>query len=220
MKPSKFFTTQEFEQIQNTVQETEKKISGEIVPVFLQQSDSYRETYWKSICIFTSIAMMAIVAREFFWKQIIFYTPLDIVLILGISIIVGFLTTYIPSYKRLLIGKSTMQERVTQAAESLFLQENVMETKHRTGILILLSLFERTVFIKADKGIAEKVSQEEWDDIIAQITATIKQGKQAKAITNAIEYCGILIEKHGFVIASDDTNELPNTLRVRKRVKK
>ena len=68
-----------------------------------------------------------------------------------------------------------------------FYKEGLYKTRDETGVLFLISLLEKTVYILADKGIYEKVSQNKLDVFALEVTKGIKQEKGAEALCGAIE---------------------------------
>jgi putative membrane protein len=99
-------------------------------------------------------------------------------------------------------------------AENAFLEEEVFNTRQRTGIMIFISFFEHEVIVMADKGISKVVEQKEWDAIVRNIIEHVRKGKIIDGIEAAILRCGeILLEKE-FLITPDDENELKDDLRI------
>lgn len=90
-----------------------------------------------------------------------------------------------------------------------FFDLGIHRTRDRTGILILISLFEHRVHLLADEGINAKVSHETWQEIVATITAGLHNGNACDALCSAIERCAEILEGH-FPRRSDDRNELPD----------
>ncbi len=65
-------------------------------------------------------------------------------------------------------------------------------------------------------GINTHVGQHEWDAVVAGIVAGMGDGKPGKALGAAIARCGELLERHGVAIRADDTDELPDKLRMQE----
>ena len=97
-----------------------------------------------------------------------------------------------------------------------FVDEEVFSTRDRTGILIFISLLEHRIEVLGDTGINNKVSSDEWIDVVGRIRDGIRSGKTAEGMIEAIDMCGRLLERSGVEIREDDTDELPNTLRIKK----
>jgi len=87
----------------------------------------------------------------------------------------------------------------------------VGHTKDGTGILIFISVLERRVQLLADYGIAQKVDQDRWQQIVDKVTLGIKTNSLADKLSEAILECGELLEKD-FPRASDDINELSDNI--------
>jgi putative membrane protein len=107
------------------------------------------------------------------------------------------------------------QDLVTrQAAENAFLEEEVFNTRQRTGIMIFVSFFEHEVIVMADTGINKVVEQQQWDNLVAEIIDRIRGGKLVEAIEHGISRCGTLLLEKGFKKTADDINELRDDLRL------
>jgi putative membrane protein len=92
-----------------------------------------------------------------------------------------------------------------------FYTKGLYRTRDETGVLVLISVFERRVWILADRGINVKVPERQWDDIVKMITVGIKQKRSADAICEAVKKIGELLKTH-FPIKPDDTDELKNLI--------
>ena len=75
----------------------------------------------------------------------------------------------------------------------------------------MISVFERRVWVLADRGINAKVAEGQWDEVVKMITDGIKQKRLADAICEAVEKIGALLRLH-FPIKPDDTDELKNLI--------
>ena len=113
--------------------------------------------------------------------------------------------------KRRLISERELNEEVHEAATTQFFNQGLYRTRNETGVLVLISVFERKVWVLADRGINEKVEADQWDEIIKMIIGGIKQNRQTEAICEAVEKIGALL-KSNFPIKPDDTNELKNLI--------
>ena len=216
MKASVFLSSEELEIISSAIEKAEKKTGGELILHVNSKSDSYTETSWKSgmfffIIYFFIILLMHIYKVEFPFMNKYYAVPVGSVL----TFFAGLVTPIIiPHYKRFIIGKEMMNYYTSLKAYEVFLHEEVFNTKQRTGILIYLSLFEKTAVILGDSGINSKVGLDEWSKIISVITEGITTGRKAGSIVTAIEMCGDLLEKAGVKKETADTDELSNEVRI------
>lgn len=107
-----------------------------------------------------------------------------------------------------------MDHATRQRAENAFLEEEVFNTRHRTGILIFISFFEHEVIVLADRGISKVVEQKVWDKLVNDLTDHIRKGKVIEGLEATIKRCGEILLEHGFKKTSDDINELRDDLRI------
>ncbi|MFK5927448.1 MAG: TPM domain-containing protein, partial [Desulfuromusa sp.] len=117
----------------------------------------------------------------------------------------------LPDVKRKLIHPDELTAEVKEKAQVSFLEQGLHETRDRTGILILISLFEHRVQVLADSGINAKVPEHTWEEMVATIINGLKTGDTCDAICQAVERCGQLLQEH-FPRKNDDTDELPNLI--------
>jgi putative membrane protein len=111
-----------------------------------------------------------------------------------------------------LVPGALRRARAHRAALEQFVLRRVGHTKHRTGVLIFVSLAERYARILADEGIAEKVHAAEWQAAVDALIANMREGRIAAGFTAAIERCAAVAEPHAPPDGS--SNELPNRLYV------
>ncbi|MGC3948225.1 MAG: TPM domain-containing protein [Chryseolinea sp.] len=116
--------------------------------------------------------------------------------------------------KRLLAGRTNLDSTARQRAENAFLEEEVFNTRQRTGIMIFISFFEHEVIVMADKGINSVVDKSRWDEIVSDLIGNIRQGDVVNGLEKAIARCGAILFEKGFNKSEDDTNELRDDLRL------
>lgn len=102
------------------------------------------------------------------------------------------------------------QDRSPRArAEELFSQLRIWDTEENSGILIYVQLVDRRVEILADRGIAARVEQGEWDAICRVMETSFSRGEWRQGALQAVTRAGELLAKH-FPAGSDNPNELPD----------
>jgi uncharacterized membrane protein len=68
----------------------------------------------------------------------------------------------------------------------LFLERGMFQTGRRTGILVLIGLFEREAAILADSGVREQVSDGQIEAVIGQMTPLVRRGLVVEAAQSAL----------------------------------
>ncbi len=160
------FSQQDLERIKAAVRTAEDKISGEIVPVFVERSGTYSIAVYRGFLLLAGLAFLAIIVFDRYIPALAIYDPLLIFLSITLAGFIGAAaTTFIEPLKRLLMSQSHMDKVTRQRAENAFLQEEVFNTRHRTGIMLFISFFEHEVIVMADRGISKVVEQKEWREI-------------------------------------------------------
>lgn len=213
------FTDSDLQRIKAAVKDAEDKISGEIVPVIVERSGFYSLANYRSSLILASLAFLAMIIVDRYIIQdaanTLYYDPLFIFVIVVIGGLVGaFLPNLISDLKRALVSQRHLDHATRMRAENAFLEEEVFNTRHRTGIMIFISFFEHEVIIMSDRGISKVVEQKQWDKIVADLIANIRTGKLVDGLEGAIKRCGEILLEKGFHKTDDDVNELRDDLRI------
>lgn len=217
MSKSPFFSDADRALIAGAVGVAESRTSGEIVPVIVPRSSDYSVVGWKSAM---AGAFLGLVGYELYVFQYAGWTGDSWLDVLGISVflVLGIVSsllasTFVEGYERLLIGRAAMDAAVHQRAMKAFVNHEVFSTRDRTGIVLLVSLFEHRVEVFGDSGINEIVKPEDWAEVVSQIIMGIKAKDATGGLVKGIEACGSLLEHAGVHIKVDDTDELSNQPR-------
>jgi putative membrane protein len=207
MKPAnEFFSKEEQQKIEAAVKKAETTTSGEIVPMVVNSSYEYPRADLiggGTLALAIGLIFSWAVGGESIW----WFLP---------AFIVGFfvfqqLIRNLPGLKRKLINPQEFDIEVREKALVSFVEHGLHETRDKTGILILISLFEHRVQVLADSGINAKVPEHTWEEIVAIIIDGLKTGNTCAATCQAVERCGELLQEH-FPRKHDDTDELPNLI--------
>ncbi|NTV02255.1 MAG: hypothetical protein HGB04_05645 [Chlorobiaceae bacterium] len=202
----KFLTAAERLAVEKRVKAAESGTSGEIVVMAVSASSAYPVAALASsgaVAMAMAIATSRLLASDSLWLFLTVFVPL---------FIAGHeLVKRVPLLKRPFVSRRDLAEEVEEGAIKAFYFRKVHQTREHTGILIYISLFERSVRVLADTGIDAKVGPQAWTAIVDIITAGIRQGRQAEAICSAVDRCGVLLQQH-FPGKSDDINELDDAM--------
>ena len=210
------FTEQDREKVRHAVDEAERKTSGEIVPYVVRESDPYAEALWRGG---TSLGVIVLATLAFLHEALGLLPFLTVawLLILGsVGFLAGMLLVHtVPAVKRLFAGEDLMERRVSMRAAVAFIEEEVFNTRDRTGILLFVSMTEHKVLVMGDSGINASVGENAWEEVAETIVRGVRQGRAAEGLVEAVGQCGRLLEHRGVTIRPDDRNELSDHLRLR-----
>lgn len=101
--------------------------------------------------------------------------------------------------------KASPRERARQ----VFAQLDVWDTEENTGVLIYVQLVDRAIEVVADRGIAARVAQSEWDALCRAMERRFRDKDYLGGALEAIEGATRLLERH-FPPRSANPNELPD----------
>jgi len=205
--------------IRDAVAQAEGRTSGEIVPYIVSQSSGYDVAVWRGASLGAVLALGVMMLLLLFyegWGLAWLYSSGSVAVLVLIAGSLGAVATaFIAPLKRMLAGNALLARAVHQRAMQAFVEEEVFNTRDRTGILLFISLLEHRIEVLGDAGINQKVTPDEWTDVVLRIREGIKAGRVGDGLVDAIAMCGALLERGGVEIRPDDVNELSDDLRMR-----
>lgn len=219
MKLKQKFSEGDLQRIKAAVKEAEQKISGEIVPVIIEKSGIYTVANYKASLIAGAFFFILMIILDRYViddaTNTLYYDPIFIFTVVMIGAALGALVpNFSDAIRRSLLSRGLMDESCRQSAENAFLEEEIFNTRHRTGIMIFISFFEHEVIVMADRGISKVVEQKEWDKIVSELVRGIRSGKVIESVEAGIKRCGEILLEKGFHKTDDDINELSDDLRI------
>lgn len=198
------------ELLEKTIARAEEQLRSQIVLATVIRSDSYSEIPWKAFALGVSVSgLLALSGNLLFpgWIQGM-AVLIAVVAMLATGAALALLTIFLPAFARLFLNDSRAETETRQYAESLFLSRQLFLTKHRTGILLLISLFEKKVVIIPDKGICDHVSNVEIQRIITLMKAPLEKNEYRRSMEIAVDELTRIIEP----LTADTGDELPNKI--------
>jgi putative membrane protein len=206
----KNLTEQERKQLDLQVTQAEKRTGAQIVLAVVERSDAYAELPWKAFALGAAVAGLAIAALDLLRPA--WHSPTAVLLSLAGTLLTGaacaLACVSLPGFARLFLAAHRAEVETRQYAESLFLSREVFATRGRTGILLLVSLFEHQIIMLPDSGLVERLSREAAQKIIARMTTLLASGEVANALQAGLT--GLEESLRGTAPADVLENELPN----------
>ena len=96
-----------------------------------------------------------------------------------------------------------------ERAKQVFGQLGVWDTAENSGVLIYVQLVDRRIEIVADRGIAARVKQPEWDAVCRAMERSFKAGQFEAGALEAIRSVTAILAQH-FPPGAANPNELPD----------
>jgi putative membrane protein len=204
MKADQFFTQEENNEITRTIKEVESQTDGEIAVMVVERSDRYLEAEILGGVILGGLLAL-IITDLFLHDSLWFYIPLSFCFFF----LFRFLSVRVPRLKSFFLSIKRKEETVKNRALRAFYEKGLYKTRHQTGVLFFLSLFERKVWVLADKGIHTKIDQRTLNRFASTVSQGIKENRAGEALCEAIGGMGRLLAEH-FPRTAGDTDELPD----------
>ena len=199
------------------VAETEKRTKTQIVLAVIKRSDTYAELPWKAFALGASIAglLVFILNLQFYdwYPQVTVLTGVAGTLAGGAAF--ALLAILVPGFAKRFLSDDRAEVEVRQYAQSLFLDRELFATSSRTGILLLVSLFERKVVILPDKGLDNQLTGEAMQRVISSMIPFLKQSEVYRAFESGLEQ---LTRVLGTIEQGTGENELPDEIIEEKGV--
>ncbi len=194
------------------VAQVERNTAGELVTVVLDSSSTYAgfRIGWAA-----ALALLIACVTHLVWPGLPVIQLLGAQAILAVMLVAAF--GWAPLL-RLVVPRWTKQQAVDQHAKRLFLELGLTETRDRSGVLILLSEFERRVVILGDRGIHEHLGTKVWEALVTELVGSIRTGNAMAGLQSIIRRLGHELASK-FPPRPDDTNELPDTIVFAERSK-
>lgn len=207
-----FVSQAEQEAVEACVREVEARTRGEIAVMLVPASDTYPMAALLGAAALSFPAALALtpLIGGLVWAgpaNLWVFLSLLLPLFLGFHQLVGRM----PLLKRLFVRPGDMEEEVAEAAHVAFCRKGLYRTREETGVLLYVSLFERRVHVLGDRGIHAAVTGKDWEEVVAEVTGAIKEGRAAEGICRAVQLVGRILEKT-FPPRPGDRDELENVL--------
>jgi putative membrane protein len=204
------FSSEERAAVESAVRDAESKTSAEIVPVVTSASSRHHRGQdiagvWLA---FLTLVALAIFSPEHQIDGIEGIVAFVLALALG-----SFAAAKIPALKRLFLGRADLEEAATVGAARAFRTFGVGETTGRTGLLIYVSLFERSAIVLGDVALARVLTPTDYASIRDVLIDGMRQGQIEQALVGAIRKAGDILGSR-LPRAADDQPEISNNLRL------
>lgn len=202
----------ERERIRQAVHTAEQRTSAEIVPMIVARSGLYRDAqHWAGLTA-ALMTLASLLTIEVTWVPWGWHESNAAWLVLAVMLAyVGgtWIGTW-PPVIRLLTSPTRMRQKVMLRAERAFAQHAVSQTRERTGVLIMLSMLERQIYVLPDRSLAGLVPAERWKQVVQVAVERLHGGDIAGGLSHAIHACGVVLVDACPARPDDNPNELPD----------
>ena len=200
------------ERVRQAVHAAEQQTRAEIVPMIVARSGLYRDAqHWAGLitALTTLTVLLTIEASWFPWGWHA-SNAAWLVLAVTLAYVGGSWIGMLPPVLCLLTSPTRMRHKVALRAERAFAQHAISQTRERTGVLILLSMLERQIYVLPDRSLTELVSADRWKQVVQAAVERLQRGDIAAGLSNAIAACGVVLADACPARPGENPNELPD----------
>ena len=206
VRPSDLIGDAERARIDAAVRAAEEGTSGEIVVAVVRSCRPWDVAGWRCAALFALVAL----AATALWPEPV---PVGMTLLLQLAAgSLAFGAVRVPFVARAFLTDNALRDAADMRAAAMFSEHGLGNTAGRTGVLILVALFEHRVVVLADEAVNEALEPgESWTGIVDGILARIREGRAVDGLVEAIAACGVILS-HPLPSAHDDEDEITRTL--------
>jgi uncharacterized membrane protein len=175
----------------------EARTGVQVAAAVVGRCDAYPEIPWKAFALFSGLSLLA----ASLWHP-------DAVLG-GLTFLLGgaaaaLATVFLPGFARLFLDAARREAETRQYAAAFFLANGLSRTQRRRAVLVLVGVFERSVVVLPDSGLA--LAEAELQEVIARMTPQLAAGRVAPALREGLDALEALLAAKGF--AGGGTDEI------------
>ena len=219
MRASKLLSTSECKSVEAAIKSAESETSAEVVVCIASRSGRYDRG---EDLVGVAVALLCVAgawllfqgAHDESWGLTLNLGLVPVLAIFAVGFTLGAsAATFVPALSLFFSSKAEMHANAHDRARIAFQELGVRGTRAATGVLIYVSLLERTVSVIGDQAIVKTIEQATWDELRDTVIAGLREGCASEGLCKAIEKAGaVLAEK--MPGEHDDTDELGNHLRI------
>jgi putative membrane protein len=186
MKP--FLTDDERKRLDEHVAEAEQRTGAQVVLAVVGRSDNFTELPWKAFALGAAFAglvaaLFALLRPAWIEAPV---TLLAVVATLATGALCALACVAFPPFARLFLDLHRAEVEARQYAQSLFLERELFATRGRSGVLLLVSMFERQVVLLPDRGLESRLSEAASQAIVGRVATALAAGRVGGALEQGL----------------------------------
>jgi putative membrane protein len=207
-------TEQEKSRISEAVRAAEAQTSAEIVPMLVARSGLYRDAQHRAGLALALVTLTGLLMGDRLWPFWGWQAADAAWLILAVLLAyaIGSWIGLSPSVIRAVTSSERLRRKVRLRAEAAFAQHRLSRTRQRTGVLLMVSLLERHVYVLPDLGIGPGITPSQWNEVVEAVVTKLSANDIVGAFCAGIERCGVLLSRACPAVPGNNPDELSNRL--------
>lgn len=207
-------TEQEKARVSEAVRAAERRTSAEIVPMLVARSGLYRDAQHRTGLALALLILTGLLTGEALWLPWGWHAANAAWLIVA-TLLAYTIGTWLGTFGaviRAVTSTERLRRKVQLRAERAFAQHGISQTRERTGVLLMVSLLERRVYVLPDLGIGPKISAAQWDEVVEAVVTKLKANDIAGGLCAGIERCGTILTHVCPATLGNNPDELPDRI--------
>lgn len=197
--------------VRDAIASVERASRGEVAVVVVERSDDHPNADW--LAALTAMLIGSTATADLFGGA---HPTILLLLHLAFGAIGFGLARALVDFKRNFVTTRRADEMAEEQALQEFARLELQRTSERTGVLIFVSLFERSVVVLGDQAIHAKVGADGWLAVDRAVLERIRARSLADGLVAGVEAVGRILAQH-FPRTGERPNELVDHLIVRER---
>jgi putative membrane protein len=205
-------TDPEKARISEAVRTAERQTSAEIVPMLVARSGLYRDAQHRAGLALALLVLTGLLMGEARWLPWGWHAA-NAAWLLVATLTAYLVGTWLGTYAsviRAVTSTDRLRRKVQLRAERAFAQHGISRTRERTGILLMISLLERHVYVLPDQGIGPRVQSAQWEEVVRVVVTKLRANDIAGGLCAGIERCGVILSHVCPARPGDNPDELPD----------
>jgi len=203
----KQFDSSAGETLAQAVRDIEENTDAEIVIVVRGRSGTYRQADYLCGAIIALIGLIFVLLSPFEFHT--YWVPFDVI---GLFLAGTLLCSRTEFLRRALTTKRFRARAVRTGAAAMFYEAGIANTSAENGLLIYLSLLERSLEVIADRGILKAVPALKWNNAVFELKQVGRNPESAKLV-KVMSQLGELLAQY-LPATGENPNELPDGPRI------
>lgn len=174
--------------IEEAVRAAERSTEGELLVNIVRACGEYGSAGWRCGALLAALISLGLG---------LFGPALPLTAFLGAqtaALLFGHVAARWEPLRRRFVSEVMLEAAAQRRAASAFAEQGLRLTANRTGILILIALFEHRVVVLADEGVNCRLETgESWDEVVELVLAGIRRDELADGIVSAVARCGEIL---------------------------
>jgi putative membrane protein len=202
-----FYEDSARERVRSVVERVEAQTSAELVVSVVPRSGHYRHTDYLLGFVFAFGSLLLFLFHSRPLRSDLY--PLEMLAAFALG---ALASAFAPPIRRLLTRRALMRDNVRRTARAEFVELGVSKTRDRSGVLVLVSTFERDAALVLDVGLDPAPLGERWAAAEQRVRDAVAHG-DFSAFVDALEALGPLLAEI-CPRRDDDINELDDAPRL------